>query len=417
MKKSLLIALSLGAVAAQSASAQVVVNITGATAFREAAHDAIKATFEATPPVQWAYTGSNLGNANQAIFVGKFPGIAGNNTIVRTGWSGSVEGIKDVLNQTGTETAPFLPTSQTVSPTGTANATGTISNFPAVICFADNFADSTPYPASALAELNALSNPVGVIAFVPVATTNAPAALTNITRSQFNALYTGGQKPIGFFTGNNSTTPEVFATGRNDGSGTRVIYLAESGAGFFALVQQWRATSSGSVITDLRFWPTSDGSNASTIYNADTEGNGGYNSSSTLRSLMSNTTNTTVNLRLANNTIFATTASPVLITSMAAPDAQVAQAAGAKVLAWNGVVINPEPPPTGLSAADRAKIINGSYTLWSYEHMFYNTIDANTNDVIVFNAVQGNVPTNIGAAGVPFGDMIVGRSSDGGLVQ
>lgn len=71
-----------------------VINITGATAFRAASNNAILNMLE---NVEYAYTGNQqLGGANRAIFKGTLAGVPGE-TIIRTSWSGSAGGVRDIL--------------------------------------------------------------------------------------------------------------------------------------------------------------------------------------------------------------------------------------------------------------------------------------------------------------------------------
>ena len=76
---------------AHTASATNYFRITGSTAFRGATSNAILHIFDAG--VQYAYDGSSFTGANYQIFVGT---ISGTSTIVKTNWSGSVEGVRDV---------------------------------------------------------------------------------------------------------------------------------------------------------------------------------------------------------------------------------------------------------------------------------------------------------------------------------
>ena len=66
MKKQTLVLSALAALAlASSASAQTVINITGATAFRQAAHQAI---IDSLGNLTYGYQSTNIGNAGRAIF-------------------------------------------------------------------------------------------------------------------------------------------------------------------------------------------------------------------------------------------------------------------------------------------------------------------------------------------------------------
>ena len=95
--KTILLAGLAAMAVTSSASAQTVINITGATGFRAAAHQAIIAILGGAGTVKYCYVGSSINNANQAIFEGA---IGGNPYIIRTRQSGSEAGIHDVATQT-----------------------------------------------------------------------------------------------------------------------------------------------------------------------------------------------------------------------------------------------------------------------------------------------------------------------------
>ena len=71
---------------------------------------------------------------------------------------------------------------------------------------------------------------------------------------------------------------------------------------------------------------------------------------------------------------------------------------------------------TGLAAADRAKVVNGSYTAWGYEQLLYPT--GNATAQIVFTDLKSrlNSASVIGNAGLPLGEMLVNRQADGSTV-
>jgi hypothetical protein len=90
-----------------------------------------------------------------------------------------------------------------------------------------------------------------------------------------------------------------------------------------------------------------------------------------------------------------------------------ANATGAKVLGYNGVSITPST--SGLNAADKAKVTQGAYTAWSYEHLYYRgtlTTDENT----VYTEIKNRIPANLGASGIALTDMTVSRDEEGGPV-
>ena len=79
---------------------------------------------------------------------------------------------------------------------------------------------------------------------------------------------------------------------------------------------------------------------------------------------------------------------------------------------YNGVGISPANP---LSAADQAKVTKGAYTLWGYEHLMYSG-SLDPDQQTFFDDLTANIGANIGASGIPFANMTVSRSDDGGVV-
>lgn len=421
LKTSFLAAFAAVGVAG-SASAQTVINITGATAFRQAAHAAILSSLDAG--ATYGYQGTNIGNAGRAIFSGTINGGA-DAVIIRTSWSGSVAGIRAVVNQadsvtyynTNPDTLGELTTSgaQNLQDNINVSTQGTTAN---KITFADNFQDNTPYDATTL-----LGGPIGVVAFVPVVneTSEIPDGLNggNVTTHQLRRLIRSGTAPLQFITGNSANAGvSVIWTGRQDTSGTRVIYLTEAGLGAATTVTQYRVsptTNEANVpVTEVQIWPTGDSTNRSIIWGPDTGGNGGYASGGALAPVLQRTSSSGVTVKDALGNVMATNQNVVLMSVISAQEGQDIQNGLGKVLAYNGVYIEPEALPLGLSDADKEKIAKGLYTLWSYEQLLYrdDISDGPTLDFIAL--LEGAIPGNIGGNGVTIADMFVTRQEDGG---
>jgi hypothetical protein len=103
------------------------------------------------------------------------------------------------------------------------------------VAFSDVYQDST----SVSGHLN--DTQIGVITFTFIG--NAPAitaGISNVTAQNFADVYTTGTGQLSFFTGNplDAGTP-VYGSGRNDGSGTRITVLAETGFGIFNIIAQY----------------------------------------------------------------------------------------------------------------------------------------------------------------------------------
>lgn len=401
---SLLMASAVALASASLVKADVTINITGATAFRSAASTAIKNAFTS---VNYAYNGSSHTSATYQIYKGSFPGVSGNTTI-RTNWSGSVEGVRDLAQQNNIS---FLPTSTTMSSAGTANAsTSGLDSAKANLAFTDIYAASTPYDNGSVTGTVA-----GIIAFRFVANPSANGTLTNITAQQFRGLATNGNVKAYVFTGNSSHTTDVYLTGRNDGSGTRVTVLSETGHGYSQLVQQYKATTTGSgnstVLTTLQLWPTADSTNVSNIYNTDTAGNGGYSSGGTVATALSGTSSS-VQVKGATGSNIGSTKPVFLVGYLGTNDSNTAVTNGAVALSYNGVSLSVNSG----GITNPGVIQYGAYTLWANEQLYWLT-GTDTGDLgTVKTAILSGIPSNLGNAGLDISTMIVSRSSDGGLV-
>jgi len=405
--KSILMTSALALVSASLANADVTINITGATAFRSAASNTIKNAFTS---VNYAYSGTSFTGAQYQIFQGVFPSVSGTTTI-RTNWSGSVEGIRDLAQN---NTVGYLPASTTMSSGGTQNATTSgLDNATSHLAFSDIYAASTPYDNGSVDGTVA-----GIIGFRIVANRSANGTLTNITPQQFRKLATSGKVKASQLTGNGNHTTLVYLTGRNDGSGTRVTLLAETGYGYSQPVKQYKGTVANGTISDLELWPTLDGANMSNIYSSDTAGNGGYSSGGTMATLLSGNS-TSLNIRSAGNngtvgSIITNGAnkSVFVVGYLGTNDSYTAAAAGAIPLSYNGVSLT-----VGSGGITNPEVIQkGAYTLWANEQLYWRS-GTNTGDLgTVKDAILAGIPTNLGNAGLDVTTMSVSRTSDGGLV-
>ena len=422
-----------------SAYADVTVNITGATAFRAAALDSIKAKFLAEPiatrSFKYAHDSANSASFNgstRAIFIGKFPGVTGTTTI-RCCFNGAVEGVKAIAipsDPLATYYQPSLLTSTTATATGAElvnQGTTGAANAPSQIAFSDVTSASTPFGSAALTNTQ-----VGVVVFTML--TNEGSTVSNVTQQQFRALLSSGFQPLSLFTGNAADVTNVFATGRNDGSGTRAVYLGESGFGITNAVKQYvTIASTGTALSKVQLVPAGgvntlngqsltgqSASNASTVWGQDIAGNGGYNSGSTLRTDMGKTGASVTVLDDVGVDAFGENVRVDFVTWLSLNDAVTARGNGAQFCGYNGVRLD-QLAVSGSNinsgaATDKAKVTNGSYTAWSYENL-YRRNDTTTDQNTIYTAIAGAVPTNLAAAGIALTDMAVGRSIDGGVVS
>lgn len=452
-----IIALSL---ATSAFAADVTVNVTGATAFRAATLDAIKAKFIASGAAfKFAHdktaSGTNFNGSTRSIWIGTFPGVTGTTTI-RCCFTGSVEGIRSLI-PTVVDLAPptYLPSSVLTSTTAIiggaelggvttgATALGAISD----IAFSDVTKASTPYKT---ASLQPGSPAAGVIVFTMMA--NEGSSVTNVTSQQFKALLTNGFQPLSLFTGIAADTTNVYGIGRNDGSGTRTTVLAETGYGVSKTIKQYATiTSNGTNILAIQEIPaggvnvtpyhanlqafitagntvTQSTSWASTIWpGQNVAGNGGYNSGGDIKTDLGKVSGSGVTVFAATGAYkFGSSTRRVdLLTWLSVNDAVGARDAGGIMCAFNGVKLNDIAAydgPSGnaelatMSATDLAKVTEGSYTAWGYENMYLRNDVTSGDKLAVYNGIKGAIPTNLAAAGIPIASMNVSRTVDGGTV-
>ena len=423
---------------AASASAQTTdITITGATAFRTATLQAIYDAYDSVGNLGTDFfvchsssgnTTSALTGSNQAVFKGTFPGITGT-TYIRTAFNGSTEGLNAIA---GNNNPAFL--TQAAVNSATSSILGGVTTPTETIrpkfSFSDVYQSTSPVDNVVLEPVG--SSAVGIVTFCMIANEGAPSDLTNVTIQQARALWTNGIQPLSLFTGDPTDTSYVFATGRNDGSGTRAAYLTEWSFGVANLVNQYIATSTGATgtITKITAVPanglgtgnftTSGATNASTLWGNTNVGNGGYSSSSSLRTLMG-LTSANVTVYDGENQTPVVVNQPIhLITWLSSADSLVAATAGAKILSYNGVLVTPITSvgsylSSGFSEADFKKIATGAYSPWSYQHLYYHgTLSANEQSW--YNAMKTTwIPSGLQTTsnGVRLGDVTVSRPDDG----
>lgn len=420
---------------ATTAYADVDVTVTGATAFRAATLASIKAKYVASGAAfkfahdQTSSGGTVYTGATRAIFIGTFPGVTGTTTI-RCCFTGSVEGIRaltsvtDPLPPTYYQTALLASTTAIVGGAELANQ-GTTGAAVATsdIAFSDVTKASTPYANEAMLPATPAA---GVIVFTML--TNEGSTIANVTAQQFRALMTKGNQPLSLFTGVAADVSNVFATGRNDGSGTRTTYLAETGYGISNTVKQYvTIASTSTALGTIQLVPAGGVNsppltgqlvaNASTVWGQNVDGNGGYNSGSTLRTDMGKTGASVTVLDEAGADAYGAPVRADLVTFLSLSDAVSARGNGAIFCGYDGVKLDGiAASGSSMSAADKAKVTNGSYTAWGYENMYRRSTITSGDKLAVYDGIKAAIPSNLGSAGVALSDMNVGRETDGGTV-
>ena len=462
-----------------AAQAQTYIEITGATAFRTAAVNAINNAFNSGgnaftygfANTTSASANANLTNGSMQIWKGTFPGIEGT-TVVRTSWNGSVEGIRAVAVPGAANNPLFLKesvltgnltagggtaaTARFHSDPGGSGAVANAANYEQAIsdlAFSDCAQSATPVSGLTLS-----GGPVGVVVFSMIASktwavdklvgdTYANRMPTSISAQQFRTMAQLGYAPMSSLTGNASDTTRIYLTGRNDGSGTRTSYLSETGVGASTPITQYIAhdrSISGSIPYIVKaakggafnFQNVSTSTYASTVWGNDIDGNGGHVSGSDLRGDLSKTTASTAVWEFVDGdesgTYDASEDSEqraaqklYLLTWITYSDALSARGNGtastrtAEVLGYNGVTLpglSGDNPPSTMGAADKALVANGQYTAWNFQQLYY--INGTSGASTVFTDLKSrlNSASVIGSAGMALGEMNVNRTVDGGTI-
>jgi hypothetical protein len=445
MKLKHILAGSLFAGFAASASAQTTteITITGATAFRQATMRAIYDAYVSegaagtTFNVAHDFNGANISQliaSNRAIFKGTFPGISGT-TVIRTSFNGSTEGLNAIA---GNNNPTFLTEAALTSGNFTLGIKDLTSSPTETLrpkfSFSDVYQSTSPVD-------NVVLNPVGdsavgIVAFAMITNEGAPANFENATIQQCRALWQAGIQPLSLFTGDPADTKYVLATGRNDGSGTRSAYLTEWTYGAANLVNQYTAVNGGisssgnGSISKLTLVPangigsgafsTNRTSDASTLWGNTNVGNGGYSSSSALRTLMGYASSNVTVYNGVDETPGLVNQDILLLTWLSTADAKNAADNGGKILAYNGVKVTPitaagSYQSSGFNEVDFKKIATGAYSAWSYQHLYYHG-SLSANEQKWYDDMKATyLPSGlqITSNGVRLGDVTVSRPDDG----
>jgi len=342
--------------------------------------------------------------------------------VIRTSWTGSVEGVRALTKPTAVPETYLRDSSTNL---GNYTATGTrggASDTETSTSHAFAFADMAQAAAPAAYSLPKLSGgPVGVIAFAPVINKGADDAITNITINQFRRLVSTGTIPLSMLTGNASSNGTVYNVQRNDGSGTRVIHLAEIGHGVANLTKGYviagnatTAVANNSTISTPVLAPVTANAttyvgtaNSNDYRSTSVLGNGGYTSGGTIANWMK---------------LEATGGNFNIVSWLGSPDAATAVGlsggilTGGRVLAYNGEKLD-GIAAGALTDADRDKIRTGKYSAWSFEQLFYvGTLASGSAKKAVYDKLVANIPGNLGSAGVAISTMRVTRTTDGGTI-
>lgn len=393
MKRLLLnlLGLSLLAGFASVATAQVSVTITGSTAARSTVHETLlNSVFDAAPSYAW--TGNTTRDkATQSLWKGQIGGVA---YVINCSWSGSASGIRDVAQ--GNTVTIIDPATTTANAYIASPATTTATP---KFAMSDVYQSSTAYTSPALINTNAF-----VVEFVFITNpTGAAAGITNMTPQLFNKIFKSSGTPLSFITGNPADTAKIYGTGRDDGSGTRITTLAETGYGVATAVNQYRLLDDTVNINGFQQWPnTSTGFGAKeSLSSNNIVGNGGFNSGGEVARKVS--------LPSASANIYAPTDNLWANPGSARTIYLVGYVGLADVIPGNTMLTY------NAAALTDANVQEGVYTFWSYEHL-YDTGSLTAGEQTFKTQLSTGISLNLVSGFVSTPSMHVSRSGDGGSV-
>lgn len=428
--KSILMA-AAAALTIASASAQEVVYITGATAFRSAANNTLYSLYSNN---LLASSGSSTTDSGAiSLYFTNCLLTNGSRVDIAVTWTGSEGGMQTVASGTNNKRVPFYDLAKLTSNSITSLTTGLAqpdtTNMLAgsltslqkgIIGCSDSFQASSRFQggkkASDGATYTSLAvNAVGVVPYAPIASKGYTNTFPdrNMTLNNMYQILTAGFISGEKISGNtNHTTVKLFATGRNIDSGTRVIALATLKGGIADQLTQWKVTAGSGTATAMVKHP------ATTINGIATSlGEGGETSGGTVAGYMTNviTSATTVTgTSKGSQTNY-------LVGYVSVADITAARrTAGLVPLKFNGVEgrCHDNSSFTTLDAG-YTNIITGAYPWWGYEFVTYDNAVASANAKAFANNFISQIKSfdstnSIIAPNIKLTDMKVTRTVDGG---
>jgi len=458
------------------ASAQTIIHVTGSTAYRVADVTAECSYLgTGTTAVTFKNVSSGTGqaaltSANYSIIYG--PGSGAGQTIFENYFNGSIAGDEALVDgvtklnfaKASTYASSASAVTQGNSTTAAVITTPTTTNEQPNYTTFDSaspdvaFSDVTFATADQIIKASsdstntqpANSAIVGIVPFDFVINgTSDVTDLAGLNMDPQKFTYTWqsqGSCLLSFYTGLNADeATTVYPMGRDVDSGTRATALAETGYGltgsgivtspvyqYYAFDTQAHDTADQNTANaniangfSATTGVVGDDSGATSIGVIDfvpqetidgytmTTGDGGYYSGG--------------NLSTAISTGFSGLTNTVLVTYLGVSDATAAlvpsggtNRQAAKIMAYNGVTFYPTSSlyPTGTTTAtNAAKIYEGQYTFWGYEHEFYtNGTGVATAASGVASKLNGGID-QLSSNGVTFGSMNVSRGGDGQNIQ
>ena len=427
--KSILMA-AVAALSIASASANEVIYITGATAFRSAANGTLFALY--TNNLLAVSEPEATATASIALYFTNCVLTNGNTVDLAVTWTGSEGGMQSVASGTNNVTVPFYDKAKLASQgiiaktfgvttpnTATMAEDARTSLQKGIIGCSDSFqassrfqggkksSDGRTYNALTLTEVGIV--PYSLIASKGYATTfpDRNMTLNNMWQILTATIGTSGQLISGK---TNDAQVKLFAVGRNIDSGTRVITLANMKAALTDKVTQYRVTATNGGITAMTKYPQ-------TTINGIVVGVGesGESSGGTVAGWMTNTIPNSISL-LGKGTSTNYLAGYVSVADITS----ARRTAGLVTLKMNGVEGRCYDNATFTTLdAGYTNVITGAYPLWGYEFISYDPAVASDNTKALANNLITTIrsypsTSSVIAPNIALGDMRVSRTSDGG---
>lgn len=372
-----------------AASAQSVIHISGATAFRAATNQAIRDIMDGEV---YGYQGTSFSGSNRTVFTGT---VAGAPVTISCRWIGSVGGMLDVAQDRLASDWPANDGTLTTAGKPSHNAVEAGSSI-SDIALSDTFPSSVGITGNTLT-----TTPVGVVPFFFVKGKSNDAAvqavlnkITNINTNQAKVLL-GNFIPASLLTGDeDDATTYLFPVGRDAESGTRAVTYLELGVA--GTTAQVTSTISGGVIT-----------------NVTNSLGGGYSSNSFTATDLKTPVGVGATVDLGDG-------SPVeipygLIAYIGLSDIiSTSNNLQSQVLAYNGANIFSQIG--GVWTPNYDLIYSGAYTLWGYEVICWRSTMAGTK-LNVATALKNRIAQVVTQpSGFLLTSMSVERSIEGGSI-
>ena len=442
--KSILMA-AAAALSIASASAQTVIYITGATAFRSAANNTLYSLYSNN---LYATSATNANNSGAlALYFTNCPLTNGQRADIAVTWTGSEGGMRSVASGTNNIQVPFYdftkisngasanafstaspPYLQVTTPNTTDMVAGTYTTMAkGMIGFSDSFQSSSrfmngPRAGDGRRYVALNMQQVGVVPYSWVAsrgwTNNFPDR--NITYfNAFQALEVGETAGSSYSGRTNDSTIKIFTVGRNIDSGTRVITLANLRYGVTRDVKQFQCFQSGGTITNMTWWPVRSINGITTGL-----GGGGENSGGVVGDYMTNviTSSTLITTETPDDIITPGNTNYLIGYVSVADISSARRNAGLTPLKYNGVEGRCHDSSTFTALdAGYTNIISGSYPFWGYEFVSFDNSSATANVRSLANDLVTRIKSfpstsSIIAPNINLNDMRVRRTLDGGIL-